>query len=103
MRLLLNILEVKFKFFRVEFSQFERRLKELAARVSRFSMLGEETLSNIVLNSLRSEIKSRLRGVHFGTLENLENAATQVERDLTDMPPLDRNHLLQSKETPETP
>lgn len=53
-------------------------------------MLGEETLSNIVLNSLRPEIKSRLRGVHFGTLKNLENAATQVERDLAEMsvPPI---------------
>lgn len=64
---------------------FIARKRGLAARIDQFDSNNEESLISIILMALRPEIKSRLRGLHFRTLEQLEVAAVQVEMDLEEL------------------
>lgn len=47
----------------------------------------ERTKTAIILDQLRPEIKSRLRGLHIPTIEALVDVASQIENDLKEIQP----------------
>lgn len=65
--------------------EFVARKRGIAARLERHCPQDEETLTSIILPNLRPEIRSRLRGIQFTSLEQLEIAAVQVETDLLEL------------------